>query len=164
MNGRVYFGEKGTTLSKSQMPGFDYRTKTVQNEADDAIRGNMASTPLNQAYFSPANVQIVQNLLRREVYDRSDGKYLIDEQSVDELLIVMRAMYLQYGKNQPDDIPGQISDLNRTVADWSVPKIIAECSMHETYLYDIQHMPVPLQQPVKLTNKGTKSGTFDRFF
>jgi hypothetical protein len=164
MNGRVYFGEGGTTLNKTQVPGFDYRKTTVATEADDAIRGNMTATPLNQAYFSPANVQIVQNRLRREVYERSAGKYLIDEQSVDELLIVMRAMYLQYGRNHPDDIPGQIDELNRIVADWSVPKIIAECSMHETYLYDIQHMPVPLQQPVKLTNKGTKSGTFDRFF
>jgi len=111
-------------------------------EGQDAIRGNMNATPLNQAYFSPANVKIVQNKIRKEVYDRSKGDFLVDEQSVDELLIVMRAMYLQYGKNQPSNIPGQIADLNQLVADWCVPKIIAECSMHKTYLNDIQNMPV----------------------
>jgi hypothetical protein len=162
-NGRVNFGRDGPS-SASQLPGFDYRKTTVQSEADDAIRGNMTSTPLNQAFFSPANVQIVQNKLRREVYDRSKGEYLIDNQSVDELLIVMRAMYLQYGKNQPDRIREQIEELNQIVADWAIPKIIAECSMHKTYLHDIQNLPVPLTQPVFLSQKGTKSGTFDRFF
>ena len=162
-NGRVNFGRTGAT-SAAQLPGFDYRTKTVQSEADDAIRGNVTPNDLNQIFFSPANVQIVQNKLRREVYERSNGEFLIDNQSVEELMTIMRAMYLQYGKNQPDHIREQIEELNQLVANWSVPKIVAECSMHKTYLHDIQHMPVPLSQPVLLTQKGTKSGTFDRFF
>jgi hypothetical protein len=163
-NGRVYLGNKGTTLLPTKVPGFDYRTKTAESEADDAIRGNVVATPLNRAFFSPANVRIVQNRLRREVYDRSNGDFLIDDQSVDDLLIVMRAMYLQYGRNHPDDIPGQINELNRIVADWAVPKILAECSMHRTYLHDIQNLPVPLAQPVHLSSKGSKSSSFDRFF
>ena len=162
-NGRVNFGRSGVT-SASQLPGFDYRKTSVASEATDAIRGNMTANPLNQTFFSPANVQIMQNKLRREVYDRSGGDFLIDNQSVDELLIVMRAMYLQYGKNQPTHVREQIEELNQVVADWAVPKILAECSMHKTYLHDIQNLPVPLQQPVLLTQKGTKSSTFDRFF
>ena len=162
-NGRVNFGRAGVTPA-SQLPGFDYRTTTVQSEADDAIRGNVTATPLNQTFFSPANVQIVQNKLRRDVYDRSGGEFLIDNQSVEELLTVMRAMYLQYGKNQPTRIREQIEELNQLVADWAVPKIVAECSMHKTYLHDIQNLPVPLQQPVFLSQKGTKSSSFDRFF
>jgi hypothetical protein len=162
-NGRVNFGRAGVTPA-SQLPGFDYRTTTVQSEADDAIRGNVMATPLNQTFFSPANVQIVQNKLRRDVYDRSGGEFLIDNQSVEELLTVMRAMYLQYGKNQPTRIREQIEELNQIVADWAVPKIVAECSMHKTYLHDIQNLPVPLSQPVFLSQKGTKSSSFDRFF
>jgi len=162
-NGRVSFGREGPS-SAAALPGFDYRQKTVQSEADDAIRGNVVATPLNQTFFSPANVQIVQNKIRREVYERSAGEYLIDNQSAEELLTVMRAMYLQYGKNQPTRIREQIEELNKLVADWSVPKIIAECSMHKTYLYDIQNLPVPLSQPVFLSQKGTKSSSFDRFF
>jgi hypothetical protein len=162
-NGRVNFGRTGVG-SAAQLPGFDYRQTTVQSEADDAIRGNVLASPLNQTFFSPANVQIVQNKLRREVYDRSGGEFMIDNQSVEELLTVMRAMYLQYGKNQPTRIREQIEELNQIVADWAVPKIVSECSMHKTYLHDIQNLPVPLSQPVFLTQKGTKSATFDRFF
>ena len=79
-------------------------------------------------------------------------------------MTIMRAMYLQYGKNRPTQIREQIDELNQIVADWAVPKILAECSMHKTYLHDIQNLPVPLAQPIHLTQKGTKSGTFDRFF
>jgi hypothetical protein len=167
-NGRVNF-----TPRESASPGtgvgdfntaFQYRQETVQSEADDAIRGNVASTPLNQAYFSPANVQIIQNKIRREVYDRSGGEFLIDPQSVDELMIVMRAMYLQYCKNMPNQIPEQISELNQMVADWVVPKVLAECSMHKTYLRDIQSLPTPMSHPVLMTKSGSKTAAFDRFF
>ena len=162
-NGRVNFGRAGASSANS-LPGFEYRQTSVQSEADDAIRGNVTATPLNQAFFGPANVQIIQNKLRRDVFDRSRGEFLIDNQSVDELLIVMRAMYLQYGKNQPTRIPEQIAELNQIVVDWAVPKILSECSMHKTYLYDIQNMPIPMSQPVLLTQKGSKSASFDRFF
>lgn len=151
----------GTTEFHSQ---FGYRTTTAASEAADSIRGNMVATPLNTAYFSPANVQIVQNKIRREVYDRSSGEFLIDPQSADELMIIMRAMYLQYGKNLPDRIPEQIAELNQIVADWCVPKILAEASMHRSYLRDIQHLPVPLAHPVLLTKAGSKSEEFRSFF
>jgi len=164
-NGRINFtGRSSASGSADALPGFGHRTEVAASEADDMIRGNMATNPLNSAFFSPANVQIVQNKLRRDVYDRSGGEFLIDEQSVDELMIVMRSMYLQYGKNQPTNIAGQITELNQLVADWSVPKILAECSMHKTYLHDIQHLPVPMAHPILLTKTGTKSATFDRFF
>jgi hypothetical protein len=161
-NGRVHLSQK--TDSLSGVPGFQHRTESAVSEAQDAIRGNMSATPLNQAYFSPANVRILQNKLRRDVYDRSKQEFLIDDQSVDELMIVMRAMYLQYGRNQPDHIPQQITELNQLVADWCVPKILAECSMHKTYLNDIQNLPVPLARPILLTKTGSKSAPFDRFF
>ena len=164
-NGRINFTQRSSASGPvDALPGFGHRTEVVASEADDMIRGNMSVNSLNSAFFSPANVQIVQNKIRREVYDRSHGDFLIDEQSVDELLIVMRSMYLQYGKNQPTNIAGQIEELNQIVAEWSVPKILAECSMHKTYLHDIQHLPVPLSHPVLLTKTGTKSATFDRFF
>ena len=165
-NGRINLtgGRSSASGPVDSLPGFSHRTDVAASEADDMIRGNMATNPLNSAFFSPANVQIVQNKLRREVYDRSHGDFLIDEQSVDELIVVMRAMYLQYGRNQPTDIAGQILELNQLVADWSVPKILAECSMHKTYLHDIQNLPVPMAHPILLTKTGTKSATFDRFF
>ena len=164
-NGRVSFAHRDPGIGPGEINrAFQYRQTTVQSEADDAIRGNVQATPLNQAYFSPANVQIVQNKIRREVYERSKGEFLVDPQSVDELMIVMRAMYLQYSKNLPSGIPEQIAELNQMVADWCVPKILAECSMHQHYLRDIQQLPVPMAHPVMMAMTGSKSAEFERFF
>lgn len=172
-NGRINLSYRTPATSVPGQPSggsedfnraFTYRQETVASESEDAIRGNVVATPLNQAYFSPANVQIVQNKIRKTVYDRSNGEFVIDNQSVDELMIVMRAMYLQYGRNLPTQIPEQIATLNQMVADWCAPKILAECSMHQTYLHDIQTLPVPMQSPVYMSMKGTKSATLDRFF
>lgn len=167
-NGRINLSQRESVAPGSGTGEFNeafaYRTASAKSDAADMVRSNVELTPLNQAYFSPANVQIVQNKIRREVYDRSGGEFLIDPQSVDEIMIVMRAMYLQYCKNLPDQIPQQIGELNQMVADWSVPKILAECSMHKTYLHDIQNLPVPLERPVLMSMSGTKSATLDRFF
>lgn len=165
-NGRLNLANARPSVSGSaaNLPGFDYRKEVSASEAADQIRGNMESTPLNRAYFSPANVQIVQNKIRREVYERSKGEFLIDPQSVDELLIVMRAQYYQYGRNLPDNIPEQIAELNNLVAEWCVPRIISECSMHRHYLRDVESMPVPMMLPIKMSMAGSKSQELDRFF
>jgi hypothetical protein len=165
-NGRLVFTERESAQPGGfgALPGFGHRTDVGNTEGQDAIRGNMTANMLNQTFFSPANVQIIQNKLRREVYDRSGGEFMISPQSVDELMIVMRAMYFQYGKNRDTQIREQVEELNDLVAEWCVPKILAECSMHKTYLHDIQNLPVPLAHPVLMTMTGTKSATFDRFF
>lgn len=168
-NGRISFQQREPAMPLAAGSGdfnraFQYRTQVAESEADDAIRGNVQSTPLNRAYFSPANVQIVQNKIRKEVYDRSKGEFLIDPQSVDELMIVMRAQYLQYCKNLPDRIPEQIAELNQMVADWCVPKILAECSMHRTYLRDVENLPVPMAHPVMMSMAGSKQAEFERYF
>ena len=165
-NGRLNLTNMRPSISGSAegLPGFGHRTEVAPSEATDQIRGNMQATPLNQAYFSAANVQIIQNKIRREVYDRSKGEFLIDPQSVDELLTAMRAMYYQYGRNLPDRIPEQIADLNGLVVEWAVPKILAEVSMHKYYLHDISTMPVPMAHPIKMSMSGSKTQSLDRFF
>jgi hypothetical protein len=167
-NGRINLQER-ESVAPGQGTGdfitaFEYRQTVDSSESMDQIRGTILANRLNQAYFSPANFQIVQNKIRREVYERSNGEFLIDPQSSDQLMTVMRAMYLQYGKNQETNIPGQIAELNELVAEWCVPKIIAEASMYKTYLHDIQNMPVPLSRPVYISQSGSKSQTLDRFF
>jgi hypothetical protein len=88
---------------------------------------------------------------------------VIDDQSADELQIVMRSLYLQYSKNLDYDMPGQIRNLNNLVIEWCVPRILSEIGMYEYYLNDISKMPIPMSHPVSQSSAGTKSLPFRKF-
>jgi len=124
----------------------------------DMLRGNWETTPVSTAFFSVENVKRLQQLIRKGVYDRSQPKgYVIDDQSTDELKIIMRAIYYQYARNLAADIKMQVDDLNRKVVDWSVPHVLSAVDHYFYYLKDISQMPVPLAQPQHLSRAGTKS-------
>ena len=161
-NGRISFEERPGAGGSGSLPGFGWRTTGDEAAKTDMIRGNWEPNALNQTFFSPDNVQIVQNLIRKRVFD--DSQQVIDPQSTDELLIVMRSMYLTYGRNEDNNIKEQIGELNKRVADWSVPKIVSEISMYLTYRKDASTMPVPLAHPVNISSAGTKSKPFPNFF
>ena len=138
---------------------FSYRTSSSDRSfATDSLRGNWEVTELAKQYFSEGNLKAINNAIRKTVYEKSGSKkYVIDDQSADELTIIMRTMYLQYAQNLPYDIPGQIADLNEKVLNWSVPHIMSAVDHYNYYLNDISHMPVPLARSVSLSSAGTKS-------
>lgn len=163
-NGRVNLLAPASAGGHAEVPGFSHRTAVEDTFATDALRGNWEVTPLAKAFFSRTNVQALQNLIRKQVYDKSGPKkYVIDDQSVDELAIIMRTMYLQYAQNLPYNMEGQIDRLNQLVANWSVPHILSTIDHYNYYLNDISHMPVPLARSVHLSSAGTRSAPLSPF-
>ena len=164
-NGRVSFHPTGAPSATGRgVPdgaGFEHRTSVAPSFAGDALRGNWEKTPVSDAFFTRENVQRIQAAIRKGVYDASGPrKYEISDQSAEELSMIMRAMYLQYSKNSPYNVQGQISELNEMVVKWSVPRILSEVEAYTYYLKDISHLPVPLPQPIHLSSAGTKSLPF----
>ena len=150
--------------SVDRIPGYTHQTKVENDFEDDMLRGNWESNTLTKAFFSPANIKTIQNSIRMEVFNQSKPKgYVIDEQSVDELKIVMRGIYYQYARNLPNNIAEQVDDLNKKVLDWSVPHILSAVDHYYFYLNDISHMPVPLEKPQSMSSAGTKSLPFNPY-
>lgn len=162
--GRVNLGaaETGADQSVAALPGFSYATSAPSNAGMEGVRGNFERTRMNQAYFSQANFQIIQNAIRKKVFDYTAK--VIDPVGTDDLFMVMRAMYLQYSRNLETNIPEQIAELNDRVVAWCVPKIVAEVNMYATYLKDITTLPTPIMQPVNVSSAGTRSLPFKPFF
>lgn len=162
-NGRVNFNSRqaagGAPVPDSA--GFSYPKQTEVNFASDMLRGNWDHTPLSDAFFTRKNVDVIQRQIQQEVYRMSGPKkWVIDPQDVDELKMVMRAMYLQYGKNNNFNLEGQLNELNELVVKWAAPRIMSEIEQYNYYINDISHMPVPLQQPINLSSAGTRSLPF----
>jgi hypothetical protein len=157
-NGRVTFNKEAIGDPYAGLPGFASEIAVEPDFQADMLRGNWESTPVSTGFFSSSNVDRIQQLIRKGVYDRSGSKgYVIDNQSADEMKIIMRAIYYQYGRNMTTDILGQVDDLNKKVVDWSVPHILSAVDMYYYYLKDISNLPVPMEQPQHLSRAGTRS-------
>ena len=142
MNGRINFKEGGTPLFLQDKILKDSRT------VYDNLKYTQQNTALSNLYFSSKNMTIVQNAIRANVYKMSNKKYIIDEQNVDILNIIMRAIYLQNSLNQPDNLTKQIEDLNKLVIDYCVPKVYSEVQGYIQYKIDASTLAVPLSNPI----------------
>jgi hypothetical protein len=142
MNGRINFKEGGTPLFLQDKMLID--TRTVY----DNLKYTQQNTALSNLYFSSKNMIIVQNAIRANVYKMSNKKYIIDDQNIDVLNIIMRSIYLQNSLNQPDNLTKQIEDLNKMVVDYCVPKVYSEVEGYLKYKKDASTLAMPLPNPI----------------
>ena len=114
----------------------------------DAMSGNWYDTKLSDAFFSGRNIQILQNGIRAGVYSKSNKQYVIGEQSLDEIKIIMRSIFLQYSKNLPTNISQQINDLNNIVLEFAINQVYGEADGYMKYKRDASTLVVPLALPI----------------
>jgi hypothetical protein len=122
----------------------------------EAVRGHFAANPLSDIYFSEQNIDALQEAIRFQVWLRSGKKHTIGRQSDIELQVVMRSVYLQYARNLPFDVLGQVRQLNKMVLDYTVPTIVKELEQFDYYSKDISTLPVPMERSRNVSNAGTK--------
>ena len=104
---------------------------------------------LSKVYFSAGNIQIIQNAIRKGVYDMSKGEFSVPNQNIDSLKIIMRSIYLQYAEHHPNDITGQVERMNKLVLDYAVPFVFNEAKFYVKYLRDQSELVVPFQKCAK---------------
>jgi len=114
----------------------------------EATLGLWNETPLSKAFFSKENIQIIQNGIRAGVYKKSNKQYTVAPQDCDTLKIIMRSVYLQHSANQPNNISGQIEELNKIVLDYCIYHVYSEAQSYMKYLYDVSTLAVPLSTPI----------------
>ena len=157
-------GSLGAETNPDSVPGFSYERTVETKFTNDMLRGNWENSPLSDAFFSKNNMDAIQASIRKEVFNKSHPKgYVIDEQSVDELKIIMRAIYYQYARNLPNYIAGHFKEIHDRILAWSVPHILSAVDHYVYYIKDIDTLPVPMALPVNLTRAGSKSLPFNSF-
>ena len=142
-------------VSNLKSPGGYFLTPTQDDYSKDisntssVFKNLHGETLLTRLFFSDANLKQIQNVVKYLVY-KYMGK-VIDDQSKEELLIIMRSTYLEYF-NQPinyrEDLDqatknlailqtqAEVKRLNDIVINEIVPKIISELQQYLDYLRD----------------------------
>jgi hypothetical protein len=152
-NGRVIMNNTQNVKDMNMIEG----NKTNNNFQVESLYGIQETSKLNQLFFSKKNMDIIQNNIRYTVYVKTNKKHIIDKQSDIELQIIMRSMYLQHSPNLEYNFKEQIEYLNKLVVDWCVEKIIPQLEQYIGYLKEVEYMPMPIDLPVNLSSKGSRT-------
>lgn len=121
-------------------------------------------TYLNKIFFSRDNIELLQREIQGQVRAMSGGKYNIDKQNEDDLKIIMRSYYLMFGKNDPNNVDGELRDLNGRVVGYAAAKVYSEVDFHMFYLKDIEEFAPPIANPMNPHVFGTRTGELKSFF
>jgi len=128
-----------------------------------ALTGNWEDNGLSNTFFSTNNILTLQNGIKQGVFNKSGGKFKIDDQDTDQLKIIMRSIFLQNSRNLSSNINEQVNTLNKLVLNYCVPQVYGEIQGYLKYKQDSSTMYTPINHPVYIS-KNDKSLEFKRWF
>lgn len=126
-------------------------------------------TLLTAMFFSEKNINNVQNLIKQLTW--VETKYVISNQSVTELLVIMRSIFLEYSSHPPllnDGMSKQdrervltmykdeVHRLNQIVLNYVVPKVVSQLQQYINYLEDASSQPYYMDLPKNVSSAGTR--------
>lgn len=128
--------------------------------ATDRVRINKLQTnPVAEVFFSDVNISALHDAIRYRVWVETDKEHVIGQQSRDQLLFVMRSIFLTESRHIPGEretILAQIRELNSHVLKYCVPQIVGELKMYKQYIHDSSTLPVPMERAQLVTSDRKK--------
>lgn len=89
-------------------------------------------------FFSDENLELINKELILRIFDYTNNKVKIPFQSKNDMLLVMRYIYVSYAKNLEKDIKKQVYKLNCGVINELFPKLVSEVKSYMLYLEEIE--------------------------
>lgn len=130
------------------------------NNTKQLLKNTYDNTLLTAMFFSRSNITSIQNIIKYLVHKETNN--VIDSQSYSELLIIMRAIFLEYSAHPPyitNDLSqeekvklykkytSEVDRLNQIVANSIVPRIISQLKQYISYLKDASTQPSQMERP-----------------
>ena len=119
----------------------------VHDNTETSIKGILDGNAVNTIFFSDMNVKVLQNALRYGVYKRT-GK-VVDEQSPNELYIVMRSIMLQYANFQTSAsaVIEEVRRLNTKILIYCIENVTSNVLQQIQCIKELETLPVPIDRP-----------------
>ena len=136
----------------------EYSPHNTTNMANVVLRGIVEDNELSRMFLSQENINRIQKKLKVVVYERSQGKFKLEEdQDESDLIVVMRYIYLDHCKNLPTQIIRQVKLLNDKVIEYIIPDLITNIKQYYGYIRDISQPITPIMRPMGTTNAGRRT-------
>lgn len=127
------------------------------DRARQATQGFFEKNHITVVFFSDENMKRIQKKIKEEVLQRTKGQYQLDEdQDEADLMIVMRAIYLDKCKNLPGETVRQVKLLNQQTVDYIVPDLISNIKQYFGYIKDINQPLQPMMRPMNVSSAGRR--------
>ena len=148
-NGLLYDVKLESTKDINFHPGLTNIFNTTQ---EYSVKGIQEQSGVSKTFFSNGNIEIIQSTIRYKIYKNT--KQIIDHQSSNEISVVMRSIFLQYGNAvvSSDNIVNEVKKLNDMVVDFCVGQITTQLKQYNGYLNKMTTLPIPIEHP-KYLNK-----------
>ena len=155
-NSQVKNYNKFTNLDNKNVEKNNWATENSIQKS--LLKSVYTPTPLGEVFFSPDNIKRLQNKIKKNIFIESKGKYKLQvDQNESDLLIVMRAVYIQDSYNSPYRIVHQVKELNEKVINRILPDMISNIKQNEEYLNIIDKPIDPIPLPVNVSRAGRLS-------
>lgn len=124
---------------------------------------------LTDMFFSQKNIENIQNVIRYLVFKETNE--IIDKQSTNELLVIMRAIFFEYSAHPQiisDDMTEkqkqellleytkEVNRLNQIVFNNVIPKLVSQLQQYLDYLRDVSEQPKQMERSKNDSIKGQK--------
>lgn len=130
--------------------GIDIINKGIDCEGKTDKVGNL--------FFSSDNINRIQRLIRKEIFDRTNGEFRIEEdQDESDILVSMRAVYAEHARYLPFQIIRQVKGLNRKLIEYIVPDMITNIKQQYGYIKEISEPIKPIPRPLNVTHAGRRT-------
>ena len=122
----------------------------IFNDSNTLIKGIIEDSPLSSEFFSTKNIQALQKSIRFNVHSQTNK--IIDNQSTNELLTIMRSIFLQFSDSTVNsmDFLSHILALNQQVSDFAVSQINTQITQYGGYIQKLSILPTPIDPPAKV--------------
>tara|TARA_Y100000389_G_scaffold134458_1_gene131928 strand:+ start:1286 stop:1786 length:501 start_codon:yes stop_codon:yes gene_type:complete len=122
----------------------------------NSLTGIFERSQLSDTFFSQQNIKNIQIKLKQGVYQKSNGTLVIDDQSEEVIVSIMKNMYLEHSKNLNTNIAHQVEELNNYVLNYCIPNVYNEAIAYLKYKEDSSKMHTPMRAPI-YSNKTNKT-------
>jgi len=120
--------------------------------------GEEVHDQLSKVFYSPENMSRIQKMLKKTVFERTRGQFrLDDDQDENDLLVTMRAVFLEHARFLPFRVVHQVKELNQRTVEYIVPDMITEIKQAYGYIKEINEPIKPIPRPMNVNNAGRRT-------